>query len=216
MSGVATRGPDNGYPLRREDVPDRVIELLRAFEREGTEGCWELPHPSGGDRVARIRVQTPNGPAKAAGLARLVAAYTCGEVPEGKLVMHHCDNPQCFNPAHLAIGTNAENVADMFRKGRAGASRPRAVVAPDGRRWPSIKAAAADAGVAVPTMWARCRNGTFGWSFDDKGDPRTSYRRTRVTPERRALADLLAAAEAAGGRIIVLLDPAPADQREAA
>lgn len=34
-------------------------------------------------------------------------------------VLHRCDNPPCFNPEHLFIGTNADNTADMVAKGRA-------------------------------------------------------------------------------------------------
>ena len=36
----------------------------------------------------------------------------------GLIVMHDCDNPKCFNPDHLTIGTRAENNTDRDKKGR--------------------------------------------------------------------------------------------------
>ena len=41
-----------------------------------------------------------------------------GELPGGVSLCHHCDNPQCANPAHLYVGDQATNVADMVSRGR--------------------------------------------------------------------------------------------------
>ncbi len=39
-------------------------------------------------------------------------------VPAGMQVMHSCDNPPCVNPAHLSVGTCADNLRDCADKGR--------------------------------------------------------------------------------------------------
>lgn len=39
-------------------------------------------------------------------------------IPLGLQVLHHCDNPPCWNPDHLWAGTNAQNRADEVRKNR--------------------------------------------------------------------------------------------------
>lgn len=36
----------------------------------------------------------------------------------GMVIRHKCDNPGCCNPDHLEDGTQKENVADMFLRGR--------------------------------------------------------------------------------------------------
>jgi len=41
-----------------------------------------------------------------------------GPVPKGLFVMHTCDIPRCCNPAHLRLGTCADNNADMREKKR--------------------------------------------------------------------------------------------------
>lgn len=37
---------------------------------------------------------------------------------ESEVLLHSCDNPACFNPYHLSVGTQADNVKDMDEKGR--------------------------------------------------------------------------------------------------
>jgi hypothetical protein len=41
-----------------------------------------------------------------------------GRLPQGALIMHHCDNPPCVRPQHLFPGTPADNMADKVTKGR--------------------------------------------------------------------------------------------------
>jgi hypothetical protein len=43
--------------------------------------------------------------------------------PVGMHVMHSCDTPSCVNPAHLSIGTAADNQRDCSTKGRKNSVR---------------------------------------------------------------------------------------------
>lgn len=41
-----------------------------------------------------------------------------GEIPEGGLIMHSCDNPICCNPKHLLLGDDRSNCLDKVSKRR--------------------------------------------------------------------------------------------------
>jgi len=78
---------------------------------------------------------------------RLAAYYFFGtDIDTKNDVMHKCDNPSCFNPEHLLVGTRADNMEDARIKGRL-KREPKATckyghklrgrneyMAPDGRR----------------------------------------------------------------------------------
>ena len=44
---------------------------------------------------------------------------TYGPIPKGMKILHKCDIPSCVRPAHLFIGTNADNSSDMVTKNRS-------------------------------------------------------------------------------------------------
>ena len=51
-------------------------------------------------------------------IARHYYRHYNGEIPDGLVVRHTCDNTQCINPNHLLLGTHADNVRDKMERGR--------------------------------------------------------------------------------------------------
>jgi HNH endonuclease len=50
---------------------------------------------------------------------RLAWEEVYGVIPPGMFICHRCDVPACVNVEHLFMGTHADNMADMVRKGRS-------------------------------------------------------------------------------------------------
>ena len=93
----------------------RDIALRLAEWHVVTEaGCWEW-----------VGSRTPKGYGKVHFKGRTKRAHRIsyelahGPIPNGLTVCHTCDNPPCINPAHLFLGTNADNRRDMMAKGRS-------------------------------------------------------------------------------------------------
>jgi hypothetical protein len=76
-------------------------------------------------------------PLAAANANRVAWALDNGRDPGDMVVRHKCDNPICCNPAHLELGTHADNMADKTARGRwrggdqAGVKNPRALLTED-------------------------------------------------------------------------------------
>ncbi len=45
-------------------------------------------------------------------------AHNAEPIPDNAVIRHTCDNPRCCNPNHLIVGSQQENVDDMYERGR--------------------------------------------------------------------------------------------------
>jgi hypothetical protein len=90
-----------------------LASYIFAACRVSDDGCleWQLSTTRGRGRV------TVAG--KRMYAHRAFWELAMGQVPEGLMVLHGCDNPLCVNPAHMFLGTHQDNMRDMVLKGRS-------------------------------------------------------------------------------------------------
>jgi hypothetical protein len=111
-SGVARPGRRyvHGHHGRRP-FTDRFWEKVHK-----TEGCWLWTAASKKEGYGVIGA--PDKPRRLLRAHRVSWEMAHGPIPPGMDVCHRCDVPACVRVDHLFLGAAADNLADMFAKGR--------------------------------------------------------------------------------------------------
>lgn len=98
----------NGTPHLKA-APDRLWGNVE----KNAHGCWVWKGTKNRKGYGQISVDGRHERTH-----RVAYRLTYGEIPEGMVVRHRCDNPPCINPDHLEVGTSADNSRDMVERGR--------------------------------------------------------------------------------------------------
>ena len=80
---------------------------------KGPDDCWEWKAKLNPGGYGNFRLKGKTETAQ-----RASYLLNVGEIPEGQVVRHKCDNRCCVNPAHLELGTYTENNRDMVNRDR--------------------------------------------------------------------------------------------------
>ncbi len=99
--------------MNKLHITTRLLRRRILTER----GCWEYNgarDPGGYGKIAAGE----DSAARLSSAHRVAYKHWVGPIAKGQHVLHHCDNPACFNPEHLFVGTARDNVKDMIAKGR--------------------------------------------------------------------------------------------------
>lgn len=105
---------DVGRTFRSINDVEDIKKILFSKRVITKNGCWEWIGARNKKGYGMLRVnQRPR-------LVHRLSCFIFHDLPieDDLLACHKCDNPPCFNPKHLFLGTNAENIKDMYNKNR--------------------------------------------------------------------------------------------------
>lgn len=79
-------------------------------DKESEEDCWEW---TASKRVGYGAFKLNN---RTYSSHRISFYLTNGEIPEGDMILHKCDNRSCVNPKHLYSGNRSDNTNDVIER----------------------------------------------------------------------------------------------------
>lgn len=95
------------------ELTDKIIQRFwKRVRKSDPDKCW-IWRGATAKGYGMLRVGERNQ-----GAHRISYYLAHGDCPKDLMVLHACDNPRCVNPAHLSLGTCADNIHDMHKKGR--------------------------------------------------------------------------------------------------
>lgn len=97
-----------------EDTPMRLMHSVEMKHGDAVS-CW--PFRGRRDPNGYGRLDYKGRPRLAHRM--MYELIHCKRLKPDEVVRHSCDNPPCCNPEHLLLGTQADNVKDMWDRGRA-------------------------------------------------------------------------------------------------
>lgn len=96
----------------------------------GLNQCWNWTGQTNHNGYGRLSVSA-DGKRLMVRTHRFSWVLQNGQIHEGSLVLHKCDNPSCVNPDHLFLGSHQDNQRDCSSKERRNPhSGPRAKYKP--------------------------------------------------------------------------------------
>jgi len=103
-----------GYP---EYLINRFWSKINIIETwyEKPNECWEWKLDCDNDGYGKFFNSILGRPT---GAHRFSYELFYGQIPNGLVICHECDNPPCINPIHLSAKTQQQNINDAINKNR--------------------------------------------------------------------------------------------------
>jgi hypothetical protein len=78
---------------------------------KGPDDCWEWNASKSSNGYGCFKYNT-----KTLHSHRVSYEIANSSIPEGKMILHKCDNKGCCNPNHLYAGTHSDNIIDSMTR----------------------------------------------------------------------------------------------------
>jgi len=94
-------------------TPDQMKNFWSRVDIGDRGSCWRWKRGCTKDGYGSLGI---NG--KVYRAPRISFSLYYGPIPDGKIILHKCDNPLCCNPHHLEFGTKKDNSKNKYDRGR--------------------------------------------------------------------------------------------------